>query len=177
MEAMTTEFMGRVKSIFVYTREAHPGELHGHHEDFGQKRSAAREMVERFDIRRQMLVDDYEGTAHRAYGRLPNMTYIVSRGGRVDYRASWTDGRTIRFALETLTLARAAAKEGRRVLPYFMEWRPTRLNDGRGFLEGLVTIGGERAANEYIEEAARAFGEAHVKEYRRHLVEYLENKS
>ena len=69
------------------------------------------------------------------------------------------------------------AKEGRRVLPYFMEWRPTRLNDERGFLEGLVTIGGERAANEYIEEAARAFGEAHVKASRRHLVGYLENKS
>jgi hypothetical protein len=177
MESLDEAFRDeRVKSVFVYTREAHPGELRGHHESFEQKCGMAREMAGHFDIRRQMLVDDMEGSAHRAYGLLPNMTYIVARGGKINYRASWTDARTIRFALETLSLARAGAKEGRRVLPYFMEWNPTRVNDGRAFFNGLLHIGGERAALEYIEAAASRYGEGHVKAHRRYWAEYLEDK-
>lgn len=173
MEKLNAQFAGqRVNSVFIYTREAHPGEMRAHHESFEQKRALALEMAQRFEIERPMLIDDLGGSAHRAYGRLPNMTYIVARGGKINYRASWTDARTIGFALETLKLAREGAKAGRRVLSYFMEWQPTRLNEGRAFFRGLVTVGGERAAVEYIEAAAKAFGEPHVKAHRRYLQEY-----
>jgi hypothetical protein len=39
-------------------------------------------------IRRPILVDDLEGTAHRDYGLLPNMTWVTGRGGQIliEYR-------------------------------------------------------------------------------------------
>jgi hypothetical protein len=162
--------------VFVYTREAHPGEVLGPHQSLEDKISAARAMAAEFGIKRRMLVADLEGSVHRAYGMLPNMTYIVSRGGKIHYRASWTDARTIDFALESIALARAGGKEGRRVLPYFMEWAPSRLNDGRAFFDNMLVYGGERAVLEYIEAAAARFGEGHVKMHRKRWAAYLESK-
>lgn len=174
MEALDGQYASeRVKSVFIYTREAHPGERRPHHADFTDKLTRAREMVNELGIQRMMLVDSIDGAAHRAYGTLPNMTYIVARGGAINYRASWTDARTIAFALETLALARAGNKSGKRVLPYFMEWKPTRTNDARAFFDGLLEGGGERAVTEYIDAAARRYGEGHVKVHRRFWAEYV----
>ena len=93
---MAKEYASRGASfVFLYTRESHPGGKYPHHSTLEQKLSHARDMVVQWSIERTMLVDDLEGTVHRAYGALPNMTYIVGAGGRVQYRADWTDPRTI----------------------------------------------------------------------------------
>lgn len=75
-------------------------------------------MVERWKIERPMLVDDLAGTLHRAYGSLPNMTYIVSTAGTVMYRASWTDARSIRLALDEIIYERALRRAGTRITPF-----------------------------------------------------------
>ena len=162
MDALGPRFEASTDSIFVYTREAHPGEKHRHHESFEDKLASARRLVERFGVQRRVLVDDLSGTVHRAYGTLPNMTYVVRRRGDVYYRASWTDERTIAAAMAELEFEREQQREGKSPLPYYLEWSPARPRDRSAFMEGLLGGGGVQAVDEYVEEAARAFGETYV---------------
>jgi len=49
----------------------------------GSARDAcARLLREETGIGRDILVDDLAGTVHRAYGLMPNMTWVIDRGGR-----------------------------------------------------------------------------------------------
>ena len=105
-----------------------------------------------------MLADDLEGTAHRAYGMTPNMSYILSAGGTILYRASWTDERTIRAALEHILYERSQRRAGTRVTPYYMEWYPHRANDREVFMDGLQEIG-SRAVEEFITATQHSDGE------------------
>ena len=110
---MAEEFSPQgVTFVFVYTREAHPSDRYLCHANMEQKLVDARDMVTRWQISRPMLVDDLEGTVHRAYGTLPNMSYIVNAGGTILYRASWTDPRSIRVALEQILYERGQAPRG-----------------------------------------------------------------
>lgn len=63
----------------VYTRETHPGEHLGPHRTFDKKVAAARLLRDAVGVRRPILVDDLAGSAHRAYGLLPNMTWVIGR--------------------------------------------------------------------------------------------------
>ena len=51
-----------------------------------QKLAHARAFKERFQIERPILVDDLIGTGHKLYGMLPNMTYLIGRGGKILFR-------------------------------------------------------------------------------------------
>ena len=61
-------------------------------------------------IRRSILVDDLAGTAHHAYGLMPNMTWVIGRGGRILYKADWTSARNVEAFLQRY-------EEGRRQQP------------------------------------------------------------
>ncbi len=67
--------------LFVYTREAHPGERYGPHRSMEQKLTHARAFKERGQVERPILVDDLVGTGHKLYGALPNMSYIIAGRG------------------------------------------------------------------------------------------------
>jgi hypothetical protein len=67
--------------VFVYTREAHPGEHVPHHDSFERKLACATLLREEAGIGRDILVDDPAGTVHRAYGLMPNMTWVIDRAG------------------------------------------------------------------------------------------------
>ena len=54
-----------VASVFVYTREAHPGEHFPAHQTFAKKLAHARAFRREFGITRRILVDDLAGTGHR----------------------------------------------------------------------------------------------------------------
>ena len=122
-------------------------------------------MVADWHIERSMLVDDIEGTVHHAYGTLPNMTYILDTGGTILYRASWTDERTIRMALDQILFERTERRSGTRITPYYVEWQPQRTNDREAFVNGLLKIG-DRAVEEFIAAVAHTSGEAAVKPMR-----------
>jgi hypothetical protein len=81
--------------FFVYTREAHPGEDVGPHDSFETKVASARLLRDEIGIRRPILVDDLEGTVHRTYGLLPNMTWAIGRGGRILYKSDWTSAANV----------------------------------------------------------------------------------
>jgi hypothetical protein len=168
MDALVEDFADeRVKSIFVYTREAHPGEHRGPHVSHQDKIERGRELRALTKCQRPVMADDLGGTVHRAYGMLPNMTYVIARGGAIVYRASWTDARTVRLALESLADARRIARQGRRVMPYFVQWQPVRNVERKDFFAGLYEIGGPRAAREYIDSVAAAYGEDYARPFER----------
>ena len=107
--------------VFVYTREAHPGENYPAHRSFEQKLSQARAFREILDVKRPILVDDLDGTGHELYGMLPNMTYLIGRGGKVLFRSDWTDPPTIGTALDYILAARQQRREGVRMAPFYAE--------------------------------------------------------
>ncbi len=156
---MAAEFSDLASFVFLYTREAHPGEKIPHITSLEQKISHARMMAERFDIKRPMLVDDVDGPIHAAYGRLPNMAYVLAPGGRIAYRASWTDAHTLRIALERLVYERDERRGGARLAPYYMEMAPMRVNERGPFMERLLELSGPRAVTEFIDAVAHGGGD------------------
>ena len=143
-----------MQSVFVYVREAHPGEYYPHHDSFARKLAHANAFRERFTVRRPILVDDVAGTAHRAFGRIPNMTYILGPSNRVVFRSDWTDPATVRTALEYLLRVRRHRREGLRLAPFFAEIEGARWVDQAAFDAGLA-LTGPRAVAEFREAQRR----------------------
>lgn len=152
---MVDEYVGRdLQSVFVYTREAHPGEHYSHHETMEQKLQYAREFRERFSVNRPILVDDLEGTAHRAFGTLPNMVYVLNQAQTVLFRANWTDPITIKFALDYHFDVLDRRRSGLRLNPFYAELHGFRWVDDGAFFEGLE-LAGQKAIDEFNEARAR----------------------
>jgi hypothetical protein len=89
-----------VKFVVVYVREAHPGERLGQHENMDDKIAAAKLVAPRYGEHRRVLVDNYDGDFHRAYGAMPNVLYIVRPDGTIHYRVNWAAPDKVREALE-----------------------------------------------------------------------------
>jgi hypothetical protein len=77
--------------FIIYAREAHPGENFPHHTSPEQKILHAKKLRELDNVQIPVLVDDIEGSTHKAYGALPNMVYLIDRDGIVVYKSDWTD--------------------------------------------------------------------------------------
>jgi hypothetical protein len=149
---MTREFEPRgITFVFLYSREAHPGENYPAHKSFEQKLAHASAFKAEFKVERAILVDDLTGTAHKLYGSLPNMTYLISRGGRVLFRADWTDPPTIEYAINYVLNSRARRREGLRLAPFYAELVGYRWNNQAKFHQGLA-----RAGQQAIDDFARA---------------------
>ena len=114
------------------------------------------EFVEHSKLRRQILLDDLEGTAHRAYGMLPNMTWIIGRGGMIHYKSAWTSEADVVNALEGV-LAFQASRAKKQWVAFYSErvaWSP---RDMRVFKAGLERNGPQAVADyERMIEATKA---------------------
>jgi hypothetical protein len=148
-----------LSSIFVYTREAHPGERYAHLTNIQEKLQHARDMVARDNLQRPMLVDDLEGTLHHAYGRLPNMAYVIGGGGRVLYRASWADAESLEHVVDRIIRQRGERGEGVVHRPFFVEWEPSVVADRQTFIEVLLKTVGPRAVTEFIDAVSHTQSE------------------
>lgn len=136
-----------VRSVFIYVREAHPGEHYPAHAAFEQKLQHARDFRERVGVTRPILVDDLEGTTHRAFGTLPNMTYILNAAHTVIFRANWTDPLTIKFALDYHFSVLDRRRSGLRQNPFYAEMYGFRWVDDEAFFEGLELAGPKAVAD------------------------------
>lgn len=145
--------------MFVYTREAHPGESWPPHESMEQKLDHARRMVERWDMRRPMLVDELGGRLHEAYGKLPNMSFIVDSAGVLLYKADWTDPHNIEVAAEHLLYERSQLRSRAPMTHFQVEWLPRRPNDNEAFF-GALAENGQKAVREFIEGIENTSGPA-----------------
>lgn len=83
------DFRDRLQFLFIYVREAHPGENYPHHTSMEQKMRQARDWVEQDEIPWTVAVDTLEGAIHNLYGPLPNSAFLIDRTGHVAFRALW----------------------------------------------------------------------------------------
>ena len=134
--------------MFIYTREAHPGENVACHDSFEGKLAGAKLLAEEGGIRRDILVDDLAGTVHRAYGLMPNMTWVVGLGGRVAYKANWTSAANVEAFLDRFLDARARRPPGTAAVMYETQQAEFRYPDRKQFTEQLLR-NGPRAVAEF----------------------------
>src|SRR3954469_1532188 len=91
-----------VEFLFVYIREAHPGEKLPGHKSLEDKARAAENFRDDEDVEMSILVDEVNGKVHRKYGKMPNPTYLIDKSGRVAFRSLWSKVNSISAALEEL---------------------------------------------------------------------------
>jgi peroxiredoxin len=78
-----------VEFVVVYVREAHPGNKLPQHPSFKEKLNNAADLVACCGEQRSILVDDWRGSMHTAFGSMPNMVYVIAPDGEVVYRHNW----------------------------------------------------------------------------------------
>ena len=142
--------------VFIYTREAHPGELVRYHDSFERKLANARLLRDELGIKRSILVDDLAGSVHREYGTMPKMIWIIDRGGQVAYKADWTIAANAEAFLVRFEAARADRSRGVPTL-YETEQLEYRSVDRPEFCRRLAR-GGPRAVTEFS-KAMELWGE------------------
>jgi hypothetical protein len=79
----------KIDFVTLYVREAHPGDRLWQPSTIDDKRARAKQLQERDKISWTVGVDDLEGTLHRAIDTKANSAYVVSRDGKVAFRALW----------------------------------------------------------------------------------------
>ncbi len=142
-----------VGSIFVYTHEAHPGEYYLHHTSMEQKFRHARDLRNMLGVRRPILLDSLDGACHRAYGSMPNMSWIFTGSGVPVYKSDWTDARSVESAIEYFTEVSERRRARERLVPFRVERLDFRTQDHAGFLRGL-----ERNGPKAVREFKEVFG-------------------
>lgn len=154
IDEIAERFSGQgVSSVFVYTHEAHPGEYYPHLTSMEQKFSHARDLRYVLGVGRPILVDSLYGACHRAYGSMPNMSWIFTSSGVPVYKSDWTDARSIENAIEYLLDVSERRRAKERLAPFRVERLDFRNHNRRAFFEGL-----ERNGPKAVREFREAFG-------------------
>ena len=77
MEDLASRYADDAHFLFIYTREAHPGEHYPPHAYYEQKVLHSRSFRERLGIHRTILVDSLQGRVHRVFGGVSQ--HVVDR--------------------------------------------------------------------------------------------------
>ena len=91
-----------IEFLFIYVREAHPGEVIPAHRTMREKTEAARLLRDEEDMHMPIVVDDLRGSIHRKYSRLPNPSFLVDKTGRVAFLSLWSKPDAIGAAINEL---------------------------------------------------------------------------
>lgn len=142
----------KIHSVFLYTHEAHPGEIYPHLTSMEQKFQHAKDIGNILGVERSILVDALDGACHRAYGSMPNMTWIFNQGGVPVYKSNWTDVTSVDLALDYLISVEDRKREGIKLAPFLVERLDFRVQDADAFRKGL-----ERNGPKAVDEFYKAF--------------------
>lgn len=105
MEALAQHHL-EATFLVLYTREAHPGEVTPEHRSLQDKRAAARRLVSEEPISRTVLIDDLDGSVHRAYGAAWDAVYVIDAAGTVLLRQAWTHPEAVDGVLHELAASK-----------------------------------------------------------------------
>ena len=139
-----------VGSVFLYTHEAHPGEHYPHLTSMNQKRAHARALRDELGVSRPIILDALDGACHRAYGSMPNMTWIFNRAGIPVYKSDWTDHHSVRNALDYFVDVLDRRRDRQRLVPFNVQRLDYRTSDRERFYAGLARSG-PKAVREFEE--------------------------
>lgn len=107
LKELFAEFGGDVRFVMLHVREAHPGEQRDQAQSADQKMQHARDLKQRDGLPWRIVVDDTEGTIHRALDEKPNAAYLVDASGEIVFRSLWAgDQAGLREALESVANGR-----------------------------------------------------------------------
>ena len=140
----------KVESIFLYTHEAHPGENYPQHTSMEQKYAHARALRDELGVKRPILLDALDGACHRAYGSMPNMTWIFNRAGIPVYKADWTDSNSVANAIHYFIDVAERRRDRERLVPFRVERLDYRTSDRDAFYAALAR-NGPKAVREFDE--------------------------
>jgi hypothetical protein len=151
MNAVAVRYADRgVGSIFLYTNEAHPGEIYPHLTSMEQKFKHAADLRDVLGVKRPILLDALDGACHLAYGSMPNMTWIFSRTCIPVYKSDWTDSNSVDNALAYFLDVTERRRGRERLAPFHVERLDYRSADREVFLKGLER-NGPKALREFID--------------------------
>jgi len=139
-----------VGSLFLYTHEAHPGENYLHLTSMEQKYRHARALRDELGVNRPILLDALDGVCHRAYGSMPNMTWIFARSGVPVYKSDWTDANSVENAILYFLDVTRRRRGRQRMAPFHVERLDYRGSDSEAFARGLER-NGPKAVREFKE--------------------------
>jgi hypothetical protein len=149
MNTIADRFSGQgVGSIFLYTHEAHPGEYYPHLTSMEQKFDHARDLRDKLSVTRPILLDALDGACHRAYGSMPNMSWIINKAGIPIYKSDWTDAHSVENAIEYFMGVVNRRRAGERMANFQVERLDFRTRDPNGFATGLER-NGPKAVREF----------------------------
>lgn len=137
-----------VGSIFVYTHEVHPGEYYPHLTSWAQKLRHAHDLRTVLGVARPILVDALDGACHRAYGSMPNMSWIFTATGVPVYKANWTDADSLASAVAYLLETGTRRQAGARLGPFHVERLDYR-NQDRAAFDARLARNGPKAVREF----------------------------
>ena len=151
MNTAAERFAGQgVGSIFLYTNEAHPGEHYPHLTSMEQKFKHAQALRDVYGVTRPVLLDSLGGACHRAYGSMPNMSWIFNRAGQILYKADWTNTDSVVSSLEYFLEMNERRKDRQVLAPFRVERVEYRIPDREAFKRGLER-NGPKAVREFDE--------------------------
>jgi len=96
------EFGEQVQFLFVYVREAHPGELLPAHDSLRGKLAAAELLRDEDELEIPILIDELSGKVHKKYGGMPNPSFLIDRSGRIAFRSLSSRYEGLHAAIEEL---------------------------------------------------------------------------
>ena len=139
-----------IGSMFLYTHEAHPGEHYPRLTSMELKFKHARALRDVIGVTRPILADALDGACHRAYGSMPNMSWIFNRSGMPVYKGDWTDVASLEEAIKYLLDITESRRDGGRLAGFHVERLDFRVQDRAEFYKGLER-NGPKAVREFDE--------------------------
>jgi len=128
-----------VRFLLLYVREAHPGDKTKGVTSIEEKMEHAKLTNELYSEKREVLVDSLNGQAHKLYGAMPNMTYVIARDGTVKFRANWTNIEALKEVLQHIDDETIETKD------YYEVTKPP-----LGIAIKTLLVGGVRALYEFV---------------------------
>ncbi|MBN2714544.1 MAG: hypothetical protein JXX14_01740, partial [Deltaproteobacteria bacterium] len=89
---------------------------------------------------------------HRAFGSMPNMSWIFNQSGMPVYKSDWSDAYSVQNALEYFLQIPERRRAGERLAPFRVERLDYRNQDREMFYDRL-----ERNGQKAVDEFRKAF--------------------
>jgi len=162
MNDLYDDYAEDVQFLFVYVREAHPGERMPAHRSIDDKRHAASHFGEEEEIEMPILIDELDGHVHRKYGKMPNSTYVIDKTGRVAFRSLWTKPSVIEEALDELLSLQQSRGDDEHAIVHEGESRAMPMTYAILNSHRALERGGQKAIREFREGLGRPGKIAHT---------------
>ena len=115
-----------------------------------QKFKHARDLRDVLGVPRPILVDSLDGACPRAYGSMPNMTWIFNKSGIPLCKSDWTDVTSVELAIDYLLRVGERRRNWEKLAPFRVERVDFRVQDQGVFYKGLER-NGPKAVEEFQE--------------------------